>query len=55
MSLKEEVKRIIADELANFLIANKTMPESIDIQITYPESRASLRIESAALAATLKT
>ena len=54
MSLKDKVKKIITDELANFLVSNNTAPECIDIQITYPESRANLRIESAAIAETLK-
>ena len=46
MSIKDKVKNLIIEKLSNFLVSNNTAPVCIDIQITYPESRAYLRIES---------
>jgi len=53
MTQKEKIKDAIAKELASFLISSKVAPKSIDIQISYPESKARLVIDAEKIAAAL--
>lgn len=54
MQKKDEIKRIIAEELAHFLISDATVPEHIDIHVSYKNSRANLHIDSERIAEALK-
>jgi len=45
LSTDEKVKQLITQELIFFLISSKDVPNSIDITVSYNDSRACLKIE----------
>lgn len=54
MQKKDEIKRIIAEELAHFLISDAAAPDHIDIHLSYKNSRANLHIDCERIAEILK-
>ena len=54
MQKKDEIKRLIAEELAHFLISDAAAPEHIDIHVSYKNSRANLHIDCERIAEALK-
>lgn len=44
MSKEEQVKEVIARELAGFLLLDDKLPENVDIAVRYPHSTARLSI-----------